>query len=274
MEKQVQVDALAESLLCPCIQTPTPVIFFNTTVFIFGFVAMLPARTSILLGLLSVQTLSNPSRAAASVSSVHTFRLGTWIENLAVRSNGQILASSASAPQVWQVDPDKPGTADLVAMLPNHLASSGLTEVEADVFYIGANNFSLNLPSVKPNASAVYLLDLSMYDHKAPTSPVLVADFPVSGLLNGFATLSKEYILIVDAGLGLVRRLNVHTSEKVAILSDPLMAIVDAKKEPIGVNGLKIHDGYLYFSNTNQELLARIPVTDTGERAGPTDVVT
>jgi hypothetical protein len=234
---------------------------------------MLLAGISVLLGLFSVHTLANPSHAAASVSSVYTFPLGTWIENLAVRSNGLILASSASAPQIWQVDPDKPDRANLIATLPNHLASSGVTEVEPDIFYVGANNFSLNPPSVKPNASAVYRLDLSTYDQSAPITPIIVADFPVSGLLNGFITLSKEYILIADAGLGLIWRLNIHTSDKVAILSDPLMGIVDAEKEPIGVNGLKIHNGHLYFSNTNQELLARIPITGTGERAGPTEIV-
>lgn len=71
----------------------------------------------------------------------------------------------------------------------------------------------------------------------------------------------------------MIWRLDIDTAEKIAIISDPLMRVLDPQKEPVGVNGIKIHGGYLYFSNTNQELLARIPISPTGEPTGPAQLL-
>jgi hypothetical protein len=229
--------------------------------------------TSSLFTLLCMLVQSIRSVHTTSVNTIHTFPLGTWIENLAIRSNGLILATSASSPQLWQIDSNNPDTADLITTIPFHTALSGITELEPDIFYIGANNFTLYPPSVHPNASAVYRIDLSQYKPPTPLTPTLVADFPVSGLLNGFTTLSQQYIFIADAGLGVIWRLDVHTGEKTAVIADPLMRVVDPQKEPIGVNGIKIRDGYLYFSNTNQELLGRVPISATGQPLGAAELV-
>lgn len=232
--------------------------------------------TSSLPLLLSLLGFTSQVSGQGVVTVVHTFPLGTWIENLAVRKNGLILATPASSPQLYQVDPEDEAVADLVSTIPGHLSLSGITEVEPDVFYIGANNFSVSPPSAQPNTSAVYRVDVANYAPGKPLDPKLIAEFPDSILLNGFTTLDRgqKLILIADAGKGWVWRLNVETGEKTVVVSDRLMTITNPAKEPIGVNGLKIHDGYLYWLNTNQEILAKIPITKDAVPTGVASVVT
>ena len=119
-------------------------------------------------------------------------------------------------------------------------------------------------------------MDVGQYKSGALLAPTLVANFPLSGLLNGFTTLDsrKALILVADAGKGWVWRLNVWTGAKTVVISDPLTQIADATKKPIGVNGLKLHDGFLYWSNINQELLAKTPITKDGLPTGASSMVT
>jgi hypothetical protein len=176
------------------------------------------------------------------VAEVSTFAVGTWTENLAVRFDGKILASSVSTPQIWQVDPTKKEATSVVATIPDHLSLAGIAEVQSDVFYVAANNFSVdNGPSVQPNSSAVYRVDFSQQIGSGTVEPILVASFPDSGLLNGVATFdtNRGLVFIGDSAEGHVWRLNVFTGEKVITASDPLMAVRDPAKEPIGVNGLE-----------------------------------
>ena len=211
-----------------------------------------------------------------SVAEVATFTIGTWIENLAVRSNGKILASSASTPQIWQVDPTDQAAAFVVATIPDHLSLAGITEVPGDVFYVAANNFSVNNgPSIQPNSSAMYRVDFTQQIGSGTVEPVLVASFANSGLLNGAATFNADrgIVLVGDAALGHVWRLNVVTGEKVIAAADPLMTVNDTTKEPIGVNGLKIKGDWLYFSNTNQEILARVRLDAEGFAVGKAELL-
>lgn len=42
----------------------------------------------------------------------------------------------------------------------------------------------------------------------------------------------------------------------------------------LGINGLKVESGYVYYANTPDRLFCRIPVnTTTGQRLGPTEII-
>ena len=105
--------------------------------------------------------------------------------------------------------------------------------------------------------------------------PILVASFPYSGLLYGVTTFdaNEGLVLIGDAALGHVWRLDVFTSEKVIAASDPLMTVNDTTKEPIGVNGLKTKGDWLYWSNTNQGILARMRLDTDGVAVGKAELL-
>lgn len=63
------------------------------------------------------------------VEIIHEFPGGTWIENLAIRSNGLILANLLSAPEIYQVDPST-HAAVLAAKIPAATGLLGIAEIE------------------------------------------------------------------------------------------------------------------------------------------------
>jgi hypothetical protein len=74
---------------------------------------------------------------------VWQFPNGTFVENLAVRSNGQILATLLSVPELYQVDPIGGRHPQLIHRFPMVTGLTGITEVEKDVFVVIAGNWSL-----------------------------------------------------------------------------------------------------------------------------------
>lgn len=207
-------------------------------------------------------------------SDVWTFPLGTWVENLALRSNGHILATSIGKPEVWEVDPSGQQPALVVATIPNQEAVQGITEVEPDVFYVAANNFSLQAQTVQRNASAVYRLDFSKRSGDAVIEPTLVTRFDDSALLNGATTLDSEkgLILVGDSILGHVWLVDVYTGEKEMLPSNALFTPTNSEG-PNGVNGMKFWNGLLYFSNWDQSLLANIPISIDRVVSGPAQIL-
>lgn len=73
------------------------------------------------------------------VKIIHEFPRGTCIENLAIRSNGLILANLVSAPEIYLVDP-KTGAASLATKIPAATGLLGIAEIEKDVYYVVARN--------------------------------------------------------------------------------------------------------------------------------------
>jgi hypothetical protein len=68
----------------------------------------------------------------------------TWVENLAVRSNGNLLVTLLSAPELFQVDPAGNGQQpQLVHQFSNITSLTGIAEVEKDVFAVAGGNISL-----------------------------------------------------------------------------------------------------------------------------------
>jgi hypothetical protein len=100
-----------------------------------------------------------------------------------------------------------------------------------------------------------------------------ISDIPGSGLLNGIE-LSKSAgeILIADSALGLVWKVDVNTgSHSVAIQVDEMKP--PAQGLPMGINGIKIRDGYLYWTNTGEKFFCRIKIDEHGNAVGGTEIL-
>jgi hypothetical protein len=66
------------------------------------------------------------------------------------------------------------------------------------------------------------------------------------------------YMLIADSFAGFVYRFNTETLRLDAYFDHPLLKPQPVNGVAFGVNGVKFSRGYIYFSNTNQQLVARI----------------
>jgi hypothetical protein len=185
---------------------------------------------------------------------IYQFPNETWLENLVIRQNNQILVTVLSVPELWQVDPfhaNSPAT--LVCRVPGATGLLGIVELQGDVFYAIAGNFTIATTESTSGSYSIWKIDIRSILRPAIVSKL--TDIPEAVFLNGMAVLNKSKGLVVigDAGAGVVFTLDVGTGRYSKTIDDPTMKPTDSF--PIGINGMKIRGGYLYYSTTAQELL-------------------
>ncbi|KAM3500313.1 hypothetical protein MY10362_006509 [Beauveria mimosiformis] len=157
---------------------------------------------------------------------VYQFENGTWVENIAVRANGNLLVTLIDRPELRQTGPE-------------------------------------------PETWAVWKADFSGGEEANVSK---VADIPEAVFLDGMVTLDAEAgtVLVGDAAEGVIFRLNTKTGEYALVQRDEsFRPPVDAAL-PVGLNGIRISENYLYYVNTFNPLYGRVPIDNvTGEATGP-----
>lgn len=232
-----------------------------------------PASSAPAQVLPSIDTRNVKRSVSASVHDIYDFPKGTWVENLAVRSNGQILVTLLTKPQVYQVNPFQTQSASLVYTFPSKLACLGIAELGTDIFYVATGNLSSTTFTAPPGTFSVWKINMGSYSPSTPNSAVVtkVADFPQVLTFNGM-TVFNGFLLIADSGAGTVWSLNVNNGQASKVLSDPLMKPTSAIA-PTGINGIKVRSNSLYFTNTDQAIWAKIPLNSDGTAAGSATTV-
>jgi hypothetical protein len=81
-------------------------------------------------------------RGHVTLRDVWRFPTGTWVENIAVRSNGKLLVTLLSQPDVYQVNPSGTESPSLVYSFPGASGALGIAELGTDVFAVVAGNWS------------------------------------------------------------------------------------------------------------------------------------
>ncbi|MCJ1401532.1 hypothetical protein MMC11_004747 [Xylographa trunciseda] len=225
----------------------------------------------------SIQSIPYPNRP------VIEFPLGTWAENLAVRGNGQILVTVLNTPQLLQVDPLSLQEPFLIHQFPNPDKADGvggIAELAPDVFYIVTGNFTISDLEGTPGTYSVWEVDMNTFSGGengtivTPATVNKITDIPGALTANGVIALSKyeNALLVADSKLGAVWKVDVKTKVCEVVIKDPLM---NASSDPssLGVNGIKIFDGFLYFTNTQAGTFSRIPIHADGTAAGAAEIL-
>lgn len=193
------------------------------------------------------------------VKVIHEFPNGTWIENMAIRPSGSVLAVDMSAPNIYDVSLDGTHEAKLIHTFSGKTSVSGIAKIEDDNYLVVAGNFTFTPFSSEPGTYSVYHLGISERSGQASIS--LIGDLPSLTQPNGILAIpNTKYLLIADSILGKVYRYDTTTRELTVYLDHPLLKPAGTNLQA-GVNGIKFSHGYFYFSNTNQEIVARILVT-------------
>lgn len=228
-------------------------------------------------------TITQPtSPASERIRYAYVFERGSWIESIAARPNGQLLITRLDIPELWLVECTR---RDIVPVLlyrfSNVQALTGVVEIAPDVFAVSAGNYTLG-SGPTPGSWSVWRVDLSGYVPPSPSeTPALpesrvskIADVPEVAHLKAMTRLSGRYVLFSDFRAGVVYRLHVDTGAYEVVIADGLTAAVT---QPIfdiaGVSGLHLRDGDLYFTNTGQNILAKIPIHADGTPAGAASIV-
>lgn len=165
------------------------------------------------------QAASSSSAPLTQATTLHRFPNGTFVENFAIRSQGGILATFLSSPEVAYVDPAAPDQeARTIARFPPPATSVlGIAELEPDIFYVATSEFSFKVTQPTANGTGqVWRIDMTKYkegeDVEVPFQ--LVANLSDSGFLNGMTSLpNSNVLLIADSTKALIWRLDVQTKE-------------------------------------------------------------
>lgn len=205
--------------------------------------------------------------------TIAQFNTTSWLENIAVRSNGALLVTQlAPAPVLYTIQhPSSPNaTLDSVYTFsePNVTILLGIVETYPDTFAIIAGNATANATGYPGTFSVWEARFLSRHSSAAPTVRK-VANIPAAKFLNGVIPLPSDpsILLIADSQFGLLFRLDTRTG-----ISEVIADRAEFKPYPerqnktvgFGINGVKIRDGYLYFSNSNLVCILRVPITEQG----------
>lgn len=240
------------------------------------FISLLLALTP------SISALPHPpAPSTGPTRTIYQFPNETWVENIAVRSSGQLLVTLITTPDIYQVDPFSPSpSATLVHSFPDSISILGIAEIQPDVFAVVVGNWSTTTFSTTNGSYSVWKVDLRRFKTDssglATSKPTVskITDISEASFLNGMTLLepSSPYLLISDSSLGVVWRLNYQTGKYKIVLDNALFKPVPGDIA-LGINGVHTRNKYLYFTNSFQGLFGRVAISSSGTATGPYEVI-
>ena len=204
----------------------------------------------------------------------------SYFENLYVRPNGNILISTLSpSATIYTLElSSSPPTLTPSITIPTLDGLLGIDEITENTFAIVGARFQ-GLGVLQPNSSALYEIVLPGMDERddicwlAPQYR-LITHIPEAGGLNGLvvvprvnaaaATDHDATVLIADSTVGRIFRAEIGTGKYEIVLDTPETQIPPGAAFAFGVNGLKIHAGFLYWTNTARRSLYRVAIDQHG----------
>ncbi len=198
---------------------------------------------------------------------VYQFPKGTWVENLFVRPSGSLLVTILSSPDLYLIDPLVP---DPEPQLIHHFSSSegllGITATGPDTYYIIGINATYSTIPPPPGSNLIYRVHFP--PTLGPPAISIAAAVKNAVFLNGLTTLNPTTLLASDSTLGVVWAIDITTGVSRIVIKDPLMAPTTANPV-LAINGIRLFQNHtLYFTNSAQALLAKIPIHANGTAAG------
>ncbi|CAI7635719.1 unnamed protein product [Penicillium bialowiezense] len=246
------------------------------------YTTVFPALRVAALFLQASFVLSHPQNATYPLTVIEKFTVPSTFENIATRRNGHLLLTSVESSIIRQVSPFGNKHSVAIATIPGATSLLGSAELEEDVFYVVAANVSET--TATPGTNAVWEMDLRDTQACSPARrnrnlcarASLVAKVESAKLLNGMCRLSandNSTLLIADSAAGNVVKLNVDTGSYETIIDNEKMKNT-ATGLQVAINGVHVYDSWLYFTNLNQGIFARVPIDlKNGTAVGLVEVI-
>lgn len=210
--------------------------------------------------------------APPEVRELFRFPNGTqFLESVKVRSNGHLLINTFDDASMYTLNPkEKNPQARFVVKIPDATGLTGLAQIAPDVFAASAGVLNYTDLTFTRGSAKIVSVDLKNHGNGPPTVKT-IAKFPNAGLLNGMAALPHHphIIFSVDSKDGSIHRVNTRTGKTDTIYQDPRLTPGPAPKIlPLGINGIKVHDDYLYLTVTESQLYCRLKISRDGDVVG------
>ena len=198
-------------------------------------------------------------------SPIFFFPDGKQAENMIVRSSGNVLVTLDTSPDLYQINPFLNQTGGIAHRFEGYTSLFGIVEEKTDVFYVIASNFS-GPPDYEGYGGSVSIFEVDLRNVPDPTisqgavKASKIVNVPEAQLLDGLTIVDQRRGLLMsgDAQTGTLYLIDTHKHTEDAVLQEELLMgtseAVAAGLAHIGVNGLKFHNGTLYFTNTAKGL--------------------
>lgn len=225
--------------------------------------------------------ISRPfSKLPLPVTVVTTFSFPSWCENFAIRSNGELLVSRLDTPEVLLVSPTNafPPITITTFNATTYKGALGISETQNDIFYV-ITSAQVNDDFVKTSGiNSIWKINMTTFSQSngtttSPATVTKIVDIPEADFLNGMTTLDENNVLVGDIYNGKVYKIGTTNGTYGPLLSDPKMRFPSSAPTNLGVNGIKIWDSYLYWTNTAVGSLNRIQIRSDGTPVGASEVV-
>lgn len=230
---------------------------------------------------LSLLGLSRATQAILQVKQLYQFLEPTqWVENIAVRPNGHLLLTTYDDARMYTIDPrSDDAVPQVVAQLPNATALTGIAEIATDVFAFAAGVLNISDLTFEHGSGQIAVINFGgcRSDETTLLHVRTASRAPSAQLLNGLVALPEHphILLSSDSHSGTIYRANTVTGHvDVAFQDDRLTPGPGPSPVPLGVNGLKIRNGYLYLTNSARMFFARVKINDVGGQIGALEMIT
>jgi hypothetical protein len=184
---------------------------------------------------------------------------GQFLENIAVRPSSKLLITSVLAPTLYTLDPTAANaTLDVVHTFPNANCLTGIAEYRPDVYAISSSERNATSTLEALGSIVIWSLDLTS---GGPPAPRRAARIPQSMHINGLSTVPghPDLLFAADSILGAAYEVNMRTGAVRVLIQGAAMA-PGVPGGPIGINGLHVRAGLLYFTNSQLKTFSRVPL--------------
>lgn len=231
------------------------------------------------LAALSAVAISKCTEFPLPVTVLHIFDQVSWLENLAIRSNGEILTSRLDTPAVYQVNHLTGDAVEIATWNASDFKGAlGISETTTDIFYVILSAFVDDDFVKTGGVNSIFKVDMTTFELSADGTSIeenatvsLLTEIPEADFLNGMATLDDSHIYVSDVYSGVVYLVDTATGDYQVGVNDTLMKFsIDGSTAStnLGSNGLKVHNSYLYWANTANGFVARIAIGSDGLPTG------
>ncbi|MEY9929686.1 hypothetical protein ABH926_004326 [Catenulispora sp. GP43] len=186
-------------------------------------------------------------------------------ENIALEPDGSADVTFAFAGQVARID--RAGRTTVLAQIPipaggdvpglgTRIGIAGIVRTEDGTLYV-------TVSTGLADSTGVYRIGPGRHD------AVRIAALPAGAFLNGMALDDREHrLLVTDSVLATIWSVPLTGGPATAWLTADALA----PHGSFGANGIKVHNGAVWATNTHDATLLRIPITPGG-RPGPIRVI-
>lgn len=204
--------------------------------------------------------------------TIATFPIGTFLENIAVRSNGTLLISDMTGGKVYYLDPSDPNPQSTLVEIHNFngqkptvgenegsaygsgIVATAIVEdsLVDDLFYVIAGQHGTSA------TWAVHTLDFSSFDPRSNASFTVkkLIEVPDAIWLNGSTMLPRSNTLLIAESLqSQLIAVHIPTLAVKVWLSDKLLGKITDRQPWPGANGVQFYNGKVFITNSDRAIV-------------------